>query len=364
MWTILLLSSLWPIGGLSTVIPPVGKGFSSPDKGSLTSNGKIEQLPLSFNLSGTQHRGEVQIDGSFWANSFIHGSNGHDYYIASHIMNYASDIPGATPIYRASILDITDPSYFRKFLRFAPTNSSFWTRCGDFRARFEGFGMESISKDPLQGIHTYTSLDGINFDLTFNFTSPVLLNAALGSYWVGGELGWEWSLPRAHTQGSLNVGGEKIEIVSEKSFTWYDRQWGSLQDSFDWIMLHFEESDWLDITLMSVWNWKDVVNGPKQFATIRNSKTFLDSVVPLSVKASSTNVWTSPDTGLVYPQEWTVALDDLEIVVKSPRPDQVAEAAPETGFPSQFSGYVNAVAKKAGHAPVRGYGAVDRITIG
>ena len=320
---------------------------------------------MPYNLSDSQQRGDIQIDGSFWANSFIHGSNGHNYYVASHVMSYASDIPGAKPVRKAGILDITDPSYYLNFVRTASSDISFWGKDGEFRAVFEGFGMESTSAtDPLHGIRTYCSSDGIEYDLTFNFTSPVLLNAALGSYLVGGELGFEWSLPRGATQGWVKVNGEVVEAVPEKSFTWYDRQWGSLQDSFTWMMLHLEEADWLDVSLICLWDWKDVVNGEKKFATIRSSKTGLDSVVPLSLTTSSANEWISPDTGLVYPQEWVALLDDLEILVTTPRPDQVFEAGLDTGFPSQLSGYVDVIAQKAGHAPVKGYGAIDLMSIG
>jgi hypothetical protein len=129
------------------------------------------------------------------------------------------------------------------------------------------------------------------------------------------------------------------------------------------MMLHLEEADWLDVSLMTIWDWKDVVNGGKKFATIRSSKTGLDSVVPISLETSSTNVWTSPKTGLIYPQEWFGLIDDLELLVTSPRPDQVFEAAPGTGFPSQLSGYFDVIAKKAGHAPVKGYGAIDLMSI-
>jgi hypothetical protein len=259
---------------------------------------------------------------------------------------------------------MTATSWYLNFIQTASSNISFWGKDGESRAVFEGFGMESISAtDPLQGIRAYCASDDIEYDLTFNFTSPVLLNAALGSYLVGGELGFEWSFPRGATQGWVKVNGEVVEAVPEKSFTWYDRQWGSLQDSFTWMMLHVGEADWLDVSLICLWDWKDVVNGGRKFATIRSSKTGLDSVVPLSLTTLPTNVWVSPDTGLVYPQDWVVLLDDLEILVKSPRPDQVFEAGPDTGFPSQFSGYVEVIAKKAGHVPVKGYGAVDLMSI-
>jgi hypothetical protein len=274
-------------------------------------------------------------------------------------MNYASDIPGALPIYRASLLDITDPSYYHNFLRVAEPNATFWAENGDFQAVFPGYGMETTSADPLHAIRTYNSLEGIDFDLTFNLTSPVLLHAGLGTYWVGGGLGHEWSVPRAATQGWLKVRGEIVNIVPEKSSTWYDRQWGALSDGFQWLMLHFEESEWLDMSILCIWDWTDAVNGAKSFGTTRHSKTGHDSVIPVSVTESSINVWTSPDTGLVYPQEWVVNIDGIEIFVKSPRPDQVIETDPSTGFPSQFSGYVEVVAKKPGYPLVRGYGAVD-----
>jgi predicted secreted hydrolase len=278
-------------------------------------------------------------------------------------MSYASDIEGSKPVYRASVLDLTDPTIFHKYDRIAPENTTFWTSDCDFRANFEDYGMETIDKNPLHGLRTYSSVENVEFDFDFYFTSPILLNAALGSYQVGGGLGWEWSVPRGRTEGSFRVNGKKVDIVPEKSFAWYDRQFGSLQDSFDWIMLHFEESEWLDISIMCAWKWEDRVDGPKMFATVRSSLNGRDSVVPINLTASTTNVWISPDTGLEYPQEWTIQWEDMELLVTSPRPDQVIEADEDTGFPSQFSGYVNVLATKAGCIPVRGFGAVDRMKI-
>jgi kievitone hydratase len=151
------------------------------------------------------------------------------------------------------------------------------------------------------------------------------------------------------------VNGEKVEVVPELSSTWYDRQWASLQDSFQWIAMIFEESDWLDIDILVNWDWTDAVNGPKEFATLRSAKTGRDSVVPITMTESSTIVYTSPETGIAYPLEFVVQLGDIEIVVTTPRDDQIFEAGPDSGFPPQFSGYVDIVAKKAGFPLVKGY---------
>ncbi|KAF4448403.1 hypothetical protein F53441_8211 [Fusarium austroafricanum] len=358
----LSLLALSSVSVFSIFTPPVRPQLP-PDNANLTLNGAIDWYPLNFNISDSQHKGWTQIDGSFWINAFLHGSNGHDYYIASHAMSYASDIKGSKPVYRASILDLTDPTSFHKYDRIAPENTTFWDDDGNFRATFEHYGMETIDENPLHGLHTYSSVEGVEFDFNFYFSSPVLLNAALGSYQVGGALGWEWSVPRGRTEGWFKVDGKKIDIVAEKSFAWYDRQFGSLQDSFDWIAMHFEESDWLDISIMCAWKWDDRVDGQKMFGTVRSAINGRDSVVPINLTASTTNVWVSPDSGIEYPQEFTVQWEDVEILVTSPRPDQVIEADEDTGFPSQFSGYVNLVVTKAGHKPARGFGAVDRMKI-
>lgn len=159
---------------------------------------QYDQFPLAFNFTDTQHAGKTRIDGSFWANSFVRGSNGRDYYIACHVQDYASDIEGSLQSYRAAILDITDPSFYLNFVKIAKEGSpSFWDQDGNLNASFDGLGFEtSNAESPLQGIRMYTSLEGVDYDLTWNFSSPAVLNAALGSYWVGAKLGFEYSIPK------------------------------------------------------------------------------------------------------------------------------------------------------------------------
>lgn len=318
------------------------------------------QIPLPFDLPASQQEEKVPTDTSFWANSFIHGSNGHDYYIAAHTLTFAASVPGAVPAYRACILDVTDPSYYQSSLRSASANDSLWDN-GEFHAIFDDFGMETTSSDPLQGMHMYSSAENVEFDLTFNFTSRVFLNGALGSYLFGAEIGYEWSIPKGVTQGWLKVDGETIQVVPAKLSTYYDRQWGRLPTSFQWIMIEMEESDWLDISILAIWEGEDPVAGKKEFATIRAASTGYDSVVPLTATDSRTNVWISPVTDLVYPQEWVVTLDDVEFLITTPRPDQVWEGGPEVGLPPQFSGFIEVVASKPGHTPVKGFGAIDLI---
>ena len=311
-------------------------------------------------MPASQQEEKVPTDTSFWANAFIHGSKGHDYYIAAHTLGFFGSVPGTTAAYRACILDVTEPSFYQQNLRSSSANDSLWEN-GELHAIYDDFGMETTSSDPLHGMRMYSTAENVEFDLTFNFTSRIFLNGALGSYLFGTETGYEWSIPKGATQGWLKVNGKTVHVVPEKSSTYYDRQWGRLPTSFQWIMLEMDESDWLDISIMAIWNGEDPVTGTNEFATIRSAKTGYDSVVPLSAMDSRTNVWVSPDTNLTYPQEWVVTLDDIEFLITTPRKDQVWEGQPEVDLPSQFSGYVEVVASKPGHSSVSGYGAIDLI---
>ncbi|KAF5635769.1 short-chain dehydrogenase [Fusarium sp. NRRL 52700] len=203
--------------------------------------------------------------------------------------------------------------------------------------------METIDQNPLHGLHTYSSAEDVEFDFDLYFTSPILLNAALESYQVAGGLGREWSVPKGRAEGSFKVDGEKADIVPKKSFAWYDRLVGYLAH----VCLEVVgPRGWLE----DVCYCQKLPQQPRLCG-------------PINLTASTTKVWVSPDTGLEYPQEWTIRWENTELLVTSPRPDQVIEADDDTGFPSRFSGYVNVVATKAGYNPIRGFGAVDRMRI-
>lgn len=328
---------------------------------------QFSRLPIPFNITDSLHAENGAIGGSFWVNAWVHGSNGKDYYLSAHVMDYASDIPGAKPVYKGAMLGITDPALYVQVGPTIDADVDFYDEDGNFHALFDDFGMETTSDDdPLQGIRAYSEINGMEFDFTFEHSFPALLNAALGSYLVNNGTGYEWSVPRGATSGWFRIDGEKIDIVPAKSSTWYDRQWGSLQSSFSWVAVNFPDPvpEWVGFSTLAVWDWTDSVYGPKTFATVRHAKTGYDSVIAVEVAVSTEKTYTSPLTGKVYPSEGTVQIGDVELRVTTPRPDQIFEAEEEgTGFPPQFSGYVDVEARKEGEESVWGYGAVDLMEI-
>lgn len=304
---------------------------------------------------------DVAIDGSFWAASFVHAANGHDYLAVGHVMKIPSDASGTinSTVVRTSLLDVTDPTYYVGHAEVSD-NIDIYADSGRFEAVYEGFGMTSTNdSDPLDTMHFYSSKGGVNYDLGFAFSSPALMNNGLGAFWFGGDWGYQWSMPKGRTSGWIDVNGTRLEIDPTKSSTWWDRQWGSAAQDFQWMMMILpgSGSNGSDL-ILSVWDWKDPVGGDKSFATMREEGQ--ESVVlPVSVWTSPNDTWTSPVNGVVYAQAWIVTLPDgSEFSVNSVRKDQVPHTA-GGGFGTAFSGFANVEAKLSGRGVREGYGLVD-----
>lgn len=114
----------------------------------------------------------------YWSSSFIHGSDDHDYMIISHAMIGMPFTEIAPSMYRASILDITDPTIYTRFEIFSDVDSTYLDD-GTLNATFPDYGSGTLNA--CQAIHTWSSVSGSEFDLTFEFTSPALLNGDLGT---------------------------------------------------------------------------------------------------------------------------------------------------------------------------------------
>ncbi|KXH60202.1 hypothetical protein CSAL01_07707 [Colletotrichum salicis] len=95
-----------------------------PEEGGILSNGTY-QLPTPFDIAAIQTTKEGTDSPSFWSSSFILGSNNHSYLILSHVLADLS-------LYRASILDITDPSQYTQ-LETLSNSSIFYSDTGVFK---------------------------------------------------------------------------------------------------------------------------------------------------------------------------------------------------------------------------------------
>lgn len=118
------------------------------------------------------------IANSYWSSSYLFGTDGHEYLVLSHVLA----VP-AMGVYRGSILDITEPSYFQQFTSFWDASSMFAANktALDF-ASGDGFYFGLSSTDKLGPITTWNDADSFSYNLTYNLTSPIILNGGVGSF--------------------------------------------------------------------------------------------------------------------------------------------------------------------------------------
>ncbi|RFU79580.1 short-chain dehydrogenase [Trichoderma arundinaceum] len=324
-------------------------------------SGGLNNYPIPYNLSTSQTNHDPASTGSsFWSSSLIHGSNGRDYLVVSHAIAGAGGT--SVNIYRASLLDLDDTSQYSQYARIAESAETYGST-GILNFTTSDYAFRATSEtDALSSIRTYSQVAGLEYDLTFDLSSPPLLNAGTGTFRVAGRSGFQWSMPAGKTRGWLSVNGTKVDIDTDRSLTWYDRQWGALPNNFTWWQVHIpgQRSDGTEDDLYSIWAWHDVVNGDKAFATRRTGEQAEQSVVPVDWKVSSNRTFTSAATGIVYPLDWTIAVPGgPELELSSIRPDQEMQGA---GIPLlSYTGLLDVVATYPGGRKVPAFAVIEKI---
>ncbi|GLA02832.1 hypothetical protein AnigIFM60653_002402 [Aspergillus niger] len=270
-------------------------------------------LPWLYNVSEAQR--ETALSTSYWTCSFLTASDNHQYMLLGHTM-WIAEIPMA----RASLLDLTDTSYYRMFLYSLDTAA----QPADINsqlidASIGDVGIEALSGDNVSRMRSFSNHSTLMYDLTYNATSQVLYNGGLGELTFGNDSCGEWAIPAARTEGILTVRGERLFVDPERSFTWYDRQWGSGVGfkNYTWFQLHVPNTD----IKASIWAI-DYESSTARIATFR----FADGshqVLPFELSSSSQNMYYSAATNATYPTSWSLNFPGRgHIQVQSIRADQ------------------------------------------
>ncbi|KAL4903630.1 hypothetical protein BDW74DRAFT_179624 [Aspergillus multicolor] len=261
-------------------------------------------------------------------------------FIVSHVGN-----PGVG-FYRYNILDINNPEYYKQFAYTGTEIDPISAHIDGANITLPTYGFEATgAADTLAGMRTW-STPGFKFDLSFVFTSPVILNGGSGTFTWGPYLTTEWSLVGGVTRGSFIVDDARLDIDPERSLTWCDRQivWipaepaPAASHNWTWFQLHFDHEDGLRDgktrpSKISAWIWDYADNPRVQFATTLGSSAGQQQVTPLTeFSPSDSRTWTSPGCGGTYRLEWEIALaDGTKLHIETFRDDQ------EFGNPKQPS---------------------------
>jgi predicted secreted hydrolase len=169
-----------------------------------------------------------------------------------------------------------------------------------FALKIEDWSMSGhAGADKLQA-----ALPGYAIDLTLSATHPVVLQYGDGVMSVGGKPFYYYSYTDMAVTGTLTVNDVKQNVTGT---AWMDHQWGDLgvmgQDfeGWDWYSLRLDDdSEWMLFVVRHV--GKPSVAG----GTLVDPSGAATNLAPGSFTVTASDSWTSPHTGAVYPQGWTV----------------------------------------------------------
>lgn len=166
-------------------------------------------------------------------------------------------------------------------------------------------------------------------------------------------------MPAGTTTGTITKNGTEIAIDTEKSFTWYDRQWQAGPSTvWTWFQLHIQTDGEEEHSRLSIWfypaGW---AGGPeKGFATIQKQPGV--QVVSPATKVDGDRQWTSSVSNVTYALDWALELQDgTSLEVRNIREDQ--ELADSDGLFVTYEGFVEVTGKTASGETITGFGVVE-----
>ncbi|KAL2286586.1 hypothetical protein FJTKL_06934 [Diaporthe vaccinii] len=169
----------------------------------------------------------------------------------------------------------------------------------------------------------------------------------------------EWSMPAGTTTGTITKNGTEIVVDTEKSFTWYDRQWqAGPSTKWTWFQLHIQTGEEEEFSRLSIWfypaGWE---GGPeKEFATIHEQAGI--QIVSPATKADGDRYWISTVSNVTYPLDWTLELHDgTSLDVRNIRDDQ--ELADSEGLSVTYEGFVEVTGTTSSGETITGFGVVE-----
>ena len=119
-----------------------------------------------------------------------------------------------------------------------------------------------------------------------------------------------YSRTRLELTGSITVDGEQRPITG---LTWMDHQWGdeiSLRVGWDWASVQLDDGS--DLMAVMVWDPSDRTpfSGYGTLVSPDGSALTLEQD---DVSITSSEIWTSPVTGIEYPIGWTLSIPSLDL---------------------------------------------------
>lgn len=150
-----------------------------------------------------------------------------------------------------------------------------------------------------------------NLDLNFISAKKPLLENQTGFIALKpGRETWYYSLTDLATSGEIKIGKKALKVAGK---SWHDHQWADAPYENDfWLWFSFQLENGREIVCFEY--GREI---KKRMATVMykngDQKTFDVEIIP------GKDLWTSPQTGASYPQEWEIRIPEekIKLAVKS-----------------------------------------------
>ena len=177
----------------------------------------------------------------------------------------------------------------------------------------EDLDMQALN-DEATRLRLRASMEGAAIDFTLEHTKPPRLRGIEGYSQKGVEAhqaSYYYSIPRLATQGTLTLGGERIEVQGE---SWMDHEFFTQYLTaevvgWDWFALLFDDGRELSL------GWLRLKDGGQRYYGGDGAAAFLvaadgstSQIAPQDFQVEATDTWTSPHSGASYPSGWRVQL--------------------------------------------------------
>ena len=177
----------------------------------------------------------------------------------------------------------------------------------------EDLDMQALN-DEATRLRLRASMEGAAIDFTLEHTKPPRLRGIEGYSQKGVEAhqaSYYYSIPRLATQGTLTLGGERIEVQGE---SWMDHEFFTQYLTaevvgWDWFALLFDDGRELSL------GWLRLKDGGQRYYGGDGAAAFLvaadgstSQIAPQDFHIEATDTWTSPHSGASYPSGWRVQL--------------------------------------------------------
>ena len=167
-----------------------------------------------------------------------------------------------------------------------------------------------------------------------------------------------YSRTRLETSGTVSVSGVSHPVAG---VSWMDHQWGDFTTrdiGWDWLSLNLDDGSDLMVSVV----WEQAGHKPvSAYGTYIPANSDPVHLPGNDISLDSTGTWTSSVTGAVYPMNWKLRVDSLELDLTLTPSMEEAEFALSTFIPMIYwEGSVVATGTRNG-APVAGRGFVEMV---